>query len=87
MLAYTTPRFQIGASAENLLNVEWNQAQFATQTRLINTPKREPLEGVDELHFTPGTPFYAEAERECVFLSRTSTSENASGQRSTVYQH
>jgi outer membrane receptor protein involved in Fe transport len=59
VLAYTTPRFQIGASAENLLNVEWNQAQFATQTRLINTPKREPLEGMDELHFTPGTPFYA----------------------------
>ncbi|MBH8559485.1 TonB-dependent receptor [Hymenobacter negativus] len=59
VLAYTTSRFQIGASAENLLNAEWNQAQFATQTRLINTPKREPLEGIDELHFTPGTPFYA----------------------------
>ena len=58
-LAYTTPRFQIGATAENLLNVEWNQAQFATQTRLINTLKREPLEGIDELHFTPGSPFYA----------------------------
>ena len=59
VLAYTTSRFQIGASAENLLNVEWNQAQFATQTRLLNTPKREPTEGIDELHFTPGTPFYA----------------------------
>ncbi|GAA4042451.1 TonB-dependent receptor [Hymenobacter glaciei] len=59
VLAYTTPRFQIGATAENLLNVEWNQAQFATQTRLINTPQREPLEGINELHFTPGSPFYA----------------------------
>ena len=59
VLAYTTSRFQVGATAENLLNVKWNQAQFATQTRLINTPQREPLEGIDELHFTPGTPFYA----------------------------
>lgn len=59
VLAYTTGRFQIGATAENLLNVAWNQAQFATQTRLLNTPKPEPLDGIDELHFTPGTPFYA----------------------------
>ncbi|MDO7844979.1 TonB-dependent receptor [Hymenobacter sp. M29] len=54
VLAYTTPRFQIGATAENLLNVEWNQAQFATETRL-----RTETDPVDELHFTPGTPFYA----------------------------
>ena len=59
VLAYASPRFEIGASAENLLNVEWNQAQFATQTRLLNTSRREPTEGIDELHFTPGTPFYA----------------------------
>ena len=55
VLAYTTPRFQVGATAENLLNVQWNQAQFATLTRLPG----EPAAGVDELHFTPGTPFYA----------------------------
>jgi outer membrane receptor protein involved in Fe transport len=67
VLAYTTPRFQIGASAENLLNVQWNQAQFATQTRLINTPKREPLEGIDQLHFTPGTPFYAKVNVSVFF--------------------
>ncbi|MBF9219562.1 TonB-dependent receptor [Hymenobacter ruricola] len=55
VLSYTTPRFQVGATAENLLDVNWNQAQFATQSRL---PGETP-EGVDELHFTPGTPFYA----------------------------
>ena len=59
VMSYTKTRFQVGATAENLLNVQWNQAQFATQTRLLNTPKREPIGGIDELHFTPGTPFYA----------------------------
>ena len=54
--SYTRRRFQVGATAENLLNVKWNQAQFATETRL----RTEPMgTSVDELHFTPGTPFYA----------------------------
>jgi outer membrane receptor protein involved in Fe transport len=66
VLSYTTPRFQIGATAENLLNVQWNQAQFATQTRLLS-PVREAPEGVDELHFTPGTPFYAKLNASIFF--------------------
>ncbi|MDB5236803.1 MAG: hypothetical protein JWR44_3796 [Hymenobacter sp.] len=61
--SYTTSRFQVGASAENLLNVEWNQAQFATQSRLPG----EPAEGVDELHFTPGTPFYVKLNASVFF--------------------
>jgi outer membrane receptor protein involved in Fe transport len=62
VLAYTTPRFQFGATVENLLNVKWNQAQFATETRLPTetTP-------VDELHFTPGTPFYAKLNASIFF--------------------
>ena len=44
---------EFGASAENLLNSEWNQAQFDTESRLSNEP-----EPVSELHFTPGTPFF-----------------------------
>ncbi|MBD2723285.1 TonB-dependent receptor [Hymenobacter armeniacus] len=63
VLSYTTPRFQFGASAENLLNVAWNQAQFATQSRLPG----EAAEGVDELHFTPGTPFYAKLNASVFF--------------------
>jgi outer membrane receptor protein involved in Fe transport len=63
VLSYTTPRFQLGATAENLLNVRWNQAQFATQSRL---PGEAP-EGVDELHFTPGTPFYAKLNASVFF--------------------
>lgn len=38
---------------ENLFNTEWNETQFATESRLYNEP-----EPVDEIHFTPGTPFY-----------------------------
>ena len=34
----------------NLLNVEWNQAQFDTQSRLPGEN-----EAISELHYTPGT--------------------------------
>jgi hypothetical protein len=37
---------------ENIFNVNWNEAQFDTQTRL----KGEPVEGIDQLCFTPGAP-------------------------------
>lgn len=39
------------ATLDNLLNVEWNEAQFATTSRLRGEP-----DGVTELHFTPGSP-------------------------------
>ena len=52
--SYTTARFQVGFTIENLLNREWNEAQFATQSRLPG----EAADGVEELHYTPGTPFY-----------------------------
>ncbi len=51
---YTTSRFQFGLSAENILNTTWNQAQFETLSRLKNEKT-----AVDELNFTPGTPFFA----------------------------
>lgn len=53
-MSYRFAKFEVGASVENLLNVEWNQAQFDTESRLSN--EAEP---VSELHFTPGTPFFA----------------------------
>lgn len=52
--SYTYKRFTFGAMIENLLNTEWNEAQFATETRL-----QEESNPVSELHFTPGTPFNA----------------------------
>ena len=51
--SYRFSSIEVGASVENLLNVEWNQAQFDTESRL-----RNEVEPVSELHFTPGTPFF-----------------------------
>lgn len=52
--SYTYKRFTFGAMIENLFNTEWNEAQFATETRLQEEP-----DPISELHFTPGTPFNA----------------------------
>jgi outer membrane cobalamin receptor len=51
---YTQPKYEIGIAVENLFNVQWNEAQFATESRLKNEPAP-----VTELNFTPGTPFFA----------------------------
>ena len=53
-LNYTKPKYEIGVSIENLLNTKWNEAQFATESRLQNEPS-----AITELHFTPGIPFAA----------------------------
>ncbi len=49
--AYTFHNNRFAISVENLLNQQWNEAQFDTASRLIseNAP-------VSEIHFTPGTP-------------------------------
>ncbi len=51
---YTRPKYEIGVAVENIFNVDWNEAQFATESRL----KTEPA-SVTELNFTPGTPVFA----------------------------
>lgn len=43
----------IGFSIENLFNTAWNETQFATESRLQNE-----TDAVEEIHFTPGTPFF-----------------------------
>ena len=60
--SYTRPRFQLGATAENLLNVAWNEAQFATDSRL-----RGETISVNELNFTPGTPFFIKLNASVFF--------------------
>ena len=42
-----------GLAIENLFDTEWNETQFATESRLQN--EANPVE---EIHFTPGTPFF-----------------------------
>ena len=59
---YTTPRFQVGATVQNLLNVQWNEAQFATESQL-----RGEAAPVTELNFTPGTPFYLKLNASVFF--------------------
>ncbi len=54
VINYTRNKYEIGISAENLLNAQWNEAQFDTESRLKN--EQVP---VSEIHFTPGTPFVA----------------------------
>jgi len=40
-----------GIQLFNLLNSEWNETQFATESRLLNE-----VNAVEEIHFTPGSP-------------------------------
>lgn len=50
---YTIENWTLGVIVENLLDTSWNETQFATESRLFNEPAP-----VEEIHFTPGTPFY-----------------------------
>lgn len=54
VVSYENKRFSLGVNAQNLLNVKWNEAQFATESRLLNEQN-----SVEEMHFTPGAPFSA----------------------------
>lgn len=55
-LNYTYKKMVFGVSVQNLFNTEWNETQFATESRLQNE-----LASVEEIHFTPGTPFFIKA--------------------------
>lgn len=50
---YTYKNLTFGLNIENLLDQEWNEAQFATESRL-----RDEAESVEEIHYTPGVPFF-----------------------------
>ena len=51
---YTKAKYQIGISVENIFNIKWNEAQFATTSQLQN--ETQPT---TELNFTPGNPRFA----------------------------
>ena len=50
-LSYNFRQFTFTVYSENLLNSEWNEAHFATETRL-----KVEQESITELCFTPGNP-------------------------------
>lgn len=55
-MGYKLKKIGFGIQIQNLLNTEWNETQFATESRLQN--EDQPVE---EIHFTPGTPFFLKA--------------------------
>jgi outer membrane receptor protein involved in Fe transport len=55
-VGYPWRKLDFGIQIQNLLNTEWNETQFATESRLKNEPAP-----VEEIHFIPGTPFFIKA--------------------------
>ncbi|TMM31077.1 TonB-dependent receptor [Polaribacter aestuariivivens] len=53
---YKMKAITLGLAIENIFDVDWNETQFATESRLQNEAN-----SVEEIHFTPGTPFFAKA--------------------------
>ena len=53
-LNYTQKRWELGLNVQNIFNTRWKETQFATESRLF-----DEAEPVEEIHFTPGTPFFA----------------------------
>ena len=54
VINYTRPNYEISLTINNVFNTKWKETQFGTETRLKN--ESHP---VDEICFTPGTPFSA----------------------------
>jgi outer membrane receptor for monomeric catechols len=51
---YTRKRYELGLSIENLFNTKWNEFEAEEASRLKSEPGP-----VDQMSFTPGTPFFA----------------------------
>lgn len=53
---YALDNVVFGLVIENLFDSQWKETQFATESRLANE-----AQSVEEIHFTPGTPFAVRA--------------------------
>lgn len=51
---YSTKKWEAGLSIQNIMNTKWKETQFDTESQLQN--ETAPI---SEIHFTPGTPFFA----------------------------
>jgi len=56
VLSYQWRKWQIRVTAENILDAEWKEAQFDTESRLQAEPNP-----ISEIHYTPGTPRFFRA--------------------------
>ena len=54
---YSYKKLIFGLSAENLFDTRWKETQFATESQL-----QGESQSVEEIHFTPGTPFLLKAK-------------------------
>ena len=52
-IGYKLKKLNVAVQIQNVLDTEWNETQFATESRLKNE-----INPVEEIHFTPGTPFF-----------------------------
>lgn len=59
---YSQRKWEAGIAIQNLFNTKWKETQFDTESRLQNEPAP-----VSEIHFTPGTPFFARANFTVLF--------------------
>jgi outer membrane receptor protein involved in Fe transport len=59
---YQYRNWRFSLIAENLLNQEWNETQFATESRLQNE-----IQSYEEIHFIPGNPFGIKAKMSYFF--------------------
>ena len=61
ILNYTTKRYEVGITINNLFDVRWKETQFETLTKLRNR------DAVNSIAFTPGTKFAALAHFSLFF--------------------
>ncbi|MCU0325879.1 MAG: TonB-dependent receptor [Spirosomaceae bacterium] len=54
LINYSKNRYSVELSIQNIFNTKWKETQFNTLSRLKNE-----VNPVEEIHFTPGTPFNA----------------------------
>ena len=61
-VGYQRSSFVFTAIVNNIFNVQWNETQFLTTSRL-----KDESQPVTEIHFTPGTPFAFRAQVKFLF--------------------
>lgn len=61
-VGYNYKNYVVGVQIQNLFDTEWNEAQFATESRLF-----DETESTEEIHFTPGTPLFLKVNMSVKF--------------------
>ena len=58
VMNYMRKNYELGIQVQNLLNVNWREAQFATETRLRTRNGMLEPTSVTDVCYTPGTPLF-----------------------------